>query len=112
MFAYDEDANDVIPMNTANLAPSFHNVQLLMNEYQLELNKNIAVQNRVEDLSLVVDEGRQLIATQLGVTAEEIALVRNASEANNNVNNGQILQPTDEVHASQLLFWGDSIFAL
>ena len=73
-----------------------------MNEYQLELNKNIAIQNRVKDLGLVIDEGRQLIAKQLGVSANEIALMRNGTEGNNNVNNGQILQPTDEVHEKVL----------
>ena len=73
-----------------------------MNEYQLELNKNIAIQNRVKDLGLVIDEGRQLIAKQLGVSANEIALMRNGTEGNNNVNNGQILLPTDEVHEKVL----------
>lgn len=102
MFAYD-DLTDVIPINAANLAPSYDDVQNLMNEYQLELNKNIAIQNRVQDLGLVIDEGRQLIAQQLGVSANEIALMRNGTEANNNINNGQILQPTDEVHEAVLL---------
>ena len=98
MFAYDEDdANDAIPMNTANFAPTFNNVQLLMNDYHLELNKNISIQNRVNELSLVIDSARELIAAQLGVTSQEIALMRNGTEANNNINNGQILHSTDEV---------------
>ena len=84
-------------MNTANFAPTFYNVQLLMNEYNLELNKNISIQNRLDDLGEVIDTARALIATQLGVPSQEIALMRNGTEANNNVNNGQILQPTDEV---------------
>jgi selenocysteine lyase/cysteine desulfurase len=98
MFAYDEEnANDAIPMNTANFAPTFNEVQLLMNEYHLELNKNISIHNRVNELSLVIDDARKLIAEQLGVSPQEIALMRNGTEANNNVNNGQILNPTDEV---------------
>ena len=98
MFAYDEDdPNDAIPMNTANFAPTFNKVQLLMNEYHLELNKDISIQNRVNELSLVIDSARELIAAQLGVTSQEIALVRNGTEANNNINNGQILHSTDEV---------------
>lgn len=98
LFAYDEnDPNDVVPINTANFAPTFRDVQLLMNQLNLQLNKNISIQNRVNVLGLVIDEARDLIATQLGVTSHEIALMRNGTEANNNINNGQILQPTDEV---------------
>lgn len=98
LFAYDEnDPNDVVPINTANFAPTFRDVQLLMNQLNLQLNKNISIQNRVNVLGSVIDEARDLIATQLGVTSHEIALMRNGTEANNNINNGQILQPTDEV---------------
>lgn len=98
MFAYDENnENDSVPINAANLSPSFHCVQLLMNDFQLELNRNLSIQKRVDDLSLIIDAARSLIAAQLGVTAQEIALMRNGTEANNNLNNGQILQPTDEV---------------
>lgn len=98
MFAYDEaDANDAIPINAANFAPTFNDVQLLMNQYNLELNEDISIQNRVDVLSLVIDAARDLIATQLGVTSQEVALMRNGTEANNNINNGQILKPTDEV---------------
>ena len=103
MFAYDEEnENDAVPINTANFAPSFHVVQLLMNQYQLELNKNISIQNRVDDLSVVIDTAREVIAEQLGVTVKEVALMRNGTEANNNVNNGQILNETDEVRSSKL----------
>lgn len=37
------------------------------------------------------------MAEHLGVTADEIALVRNTSEANNTINNGLALKPGDEV---------------
>ena len=68
-----------------------------MNHFQLELNKNISIQNRLDDLSEVIDAARTLIAEQLGVTSKEVALMRNGTEANNNINNGQILNKTDEV---------------
>ena len=68
-----------------------------MNHFQLELNKNISIQNRLDDLSEVIDAARTLIAEQLGVTSKEVALMRNGTEANNNINNGQILNETDEV---------------
>ncbi|XP_028400126.1 uncharacterized protein LOC114523420 [Dendronephthya gigantea] len=98
MFAYDEDdENDALPINAANLAPTFNEVQLIQNEYFLELNKNIAIQNRLEVFGLVIDEARALIANQLGVNSDEIAIMRNATEANNNIINGQLFKPTDEV---------------
>ncbi|XP_046863086.1 cysteine desulfurase SufS-like [Xenia sp. Carnegie-2017] len=68
-----------------------------MNEFNLELNKNISIQNRLDNLAMIIDEAHQVIAAQLGVARTEVAFMRNGTEANNNVNNGQLLQPTDEV---------------
>jgi selenocysteine lyase/cysteine desulfurase len=43
------------------------------------------------------EETRAGVAAHLGVSADEIALVRNTSEANNTINNGLALQPGDEI---------------
>jgi selenocysteine lyase/cysteine desulfurase len=43
------------------------------------------------------EESRRKVAEQLGVTADEIALVRNTSEGNNIINSGLPLSSTDEV---------------
>ena len=45
----------------------------------------------------MLEDSRSRIAAQLGVSPDEIALVRNTSEANNLINNGLPLKPGDEV---------------
>ena len=45
----------------------------------------------------VFEDSREAVAAQLGVTADEIALVRNTSEANNVINGGIPLDAGDEV---------------
>jgi selenocysteine lyase/cysteine desulfurase len=58
-----------------------------------------------------LEETRGKVAAQLGVSAGEIALVRNTSEANNTINNGFPLKAGDEVivwdqnHPTNLVAW-------
>jgi isopenicillin-N epimerase len=47
--------------------------------------------------SELLENARSLVAAQLNVSADEIALVRNTSEANNIINNGLSLSRGDEV---------------
>src|SRR5262249_55882246 len=57
------------------------------------------------------EASRQKVAEHLGVTADEIALVRNTSEANNTINNGLALKSDNEVllwdqnHPSNNVAW-------
>jgi len=44
-----------------------------------------------------LETSRRKVAQHLGVTADEIALIRNTSEANNTINNGLALKAGDEV---------------
>ena len=53
-------------------------------------------QNRAKFAGLL-ESSRRKSPGQLGVTADEIALVRNTSEANNTINNGLALKSGDEI---------------
>jgi len=86
----------VIPMNAANLCPSPRAVSERVAELTRDLDSDVSFQNR-EKFAVTLEESRRKVAEQLGVTPEEIALVRNTSEANNVINNGITLKPGDEV---------------
>ncbi|MCY4263846.1 MAG: aminotransferase class V-fold PLP-dependent enzyme [Gammaproteobacteria bacterium] len=92
-FAFSDKA---VPMNAANLCPSFRavgeNVALLTADIDIDCSFN----NRAKFTELL-EQSRMLVAAQLGVSAEEIALVRNTSEGNNIINNGLSLSAGDEV---------------
>lgn len=96
LFAYNDDT-DCVPINAANLCPNFESVQQTVNDLQLELNLDVSIQKRVDVFSLVIDNAREEIAQQLGVGSDEIALMRNTSEANCAINNGVELNEGDEV---------------
>ena len=93
LFAFTENA---VPMNAANLCPSFRavaeNVALLTADIDIDCSFN----NRAKFNDLL-ESSRSTVASQLGVSADEIALVRNTSEANNIINNGLPLNAGDEV---------------
>lgn len=86
----------VVPMNAANLCPSPRVVAERVAELTRDLDGDVSFQNR-EKFAGTLEESRRKVAEQLGVTPEEIALVRNTSEANNAVNNGFPLKAGDEV---------------
>ena len=85
-----------VPMNAANLCPSPESVAAAVTDLTRSIDVDCSFQNRarfVEDR----ETARKLVASQLGAEAEEVALVRNTSEANNIINNGVDLGPGDEV---------------
>ncbi|MBI3693991.1 MAG: aminotransferase class V-fold PLP-dependent enzyme [Acidobacteria bacterium] len=86
----------VVPMNAANLCPSPRVVAERVFELTRNLDADVSHQNR-EKFVGTLDESRRKVAEHLGVNAEEIALVRNTSEANNTINHGVPLKPGDEV---------------
>ena len=92
-FAFTETK---VPMNAANLCPSFRAVAENVAQLTADIDVDCSFNNR-EKFSELLEYSRSLVAQQLGVSAEEIALVRNTSEANNIINNGLALSPGDEV---------------
>jgi isopenicillin-N epimerase len=85
-----------IPMNAANLCPSPRIVSERVADLTREEDADVSFPNRARFATLLEDSRRK-VAAQLGVSADEVALVRNTSEANNVVNNGIALRPGDEV---------------
>ena len=92
-FSFTEN---IVPMNAANLCPSFRavaeNVQLLT----ADIDRDCSFNNRSKFGDLL-ESARTSVAGQLNVSTDEVALVRNTSEANNIVNSGLELQRGDEV---------------
>ncbi len=106
-FAFRENK---VPMNAANLCPSPRVVAEQVAELTRDIDVDCSFQNR-NKFSGLLETSRSKVARQLGVTPDEIALVRNTSEANNIVNNGLALKPGDEVilwdqnHPSNNVAW-------
>jgi len=93
LFAFDEQH---VPMNAANLCPSFSAVADAVQRLTTEIDLDVSFNNRAR-FGELLEGTRVAVAGQLGVSADEVALVRNTSEANNIVNNGLDLGPGDEV---------------
>jgi|SoiMethySBSTD1v2_1073268.scaffolds.fasta_scaffold184746_2 selenocysteine lyase/cysteine desulfurase len=85
-----------IPFNAANLCPSPRTVSERVSELTRDEDSDTAPGNRTK-FATYLEESRKKVAAQLGVSADEIALVRNTSEANTIINNGVALAPGDEV---------------
>jgi selenocysteine lyase/cysteine desulfurase len=85
-----------VPMNAANLCPSPRAVADQVAEFTRDIDADCSFSNRAKFQGLL-EESRRKVAQHLGVTANEVALVRNTSEANNTINNGLALKPGDEV---------------
>ena len=85
-----------VPMNAANLCPSPRVVAERVNELTRDIDVDCSFPNRAK-FGALLEESREAAAAQLGVTADEIALVRNTSEANNVINGGIPLDAGDEV---------------
>lgn len=106
-FAFSENK---VPMNAANLCPSPRVVAEQVAELTRDIDADCSFQNRAK-FNKLLETSRQKVAQHLGVTADEIALVRNTSEANNTINNGLALKPGDEVvlwdqnHATNNVAW-------
>ena len=85
-----------VPMNAANLCPSPRAVAERVSALTRDIDVDCSFPNRAK-FGPLLDKSREAVASQLGVTADEIALVRNTSEANNVVNAGLPLRAGDEV---------------
>ena len=85
-----------IPINAANLCPSFRSVAETVDMLTANIDHDCSSNNRGKFNGLLA-RSRSLIADQLNVSSDEIALVRNTSEANNIINNGLHLEAGDEI---------------
>ena len=85
-----------VPMNAANLCPSLRVVAEEVAQLTSDVDVDCSFQNR-EKLEALRERAREKVAQQLRVSADEIALVRNTSEANNVINNGLELRAGDRV---------------
>jgi len=85
-----------VPMNAANLCPSFRSVAEQVAFLTADIDQDCSFNNRSKFTGLL-ENSRALVAAQLNVSADEIALVRNTSEANNIISNGLDLTAADDV---------------
>jgi len=92
-FAFAEER---VPMNAANLCPSPRGVAEAVTNWTHDIDVDCSFQNRAK-FSGLLEDSRAGVADMLGVDPDEVALVRNTSEANNTINAGIPLGPGDEV---------------
>lgn len=93
MFTFSEGT---IPMNAANLYPSFRAVAEKVFEMTRNLNQDVSFTNR-KKFSVLLEEARARVAEHLNVDHYDVALVRNTTEGNCIINNGFPLGPGDQV---------------
>lgn len=86
----------LILLNAANLCPSPHMVRERVFRLTEDVDSDVSFQNRAKFDDLREDARRKLAAL-LGASADEIAIVRNTSEANNTIVAGLDLKAGDEV---------------
>jgi selenocysteine lyase/cysteine desulfurase len=103
-------ADESVPMNAANLCPMPVEVAEAQMRYQAALERSLSTASR-KRIEAMKEDARTRIAALLGTSADEIAIVRNTSEANNVIVQGTPLEEGDEVvlwdqnHASNGLAW-------
>ncbi len=86
----------IILLNAANLCPSPHMVRDRVFRLTEDLDGDVSFQNRAK-FNTLLDESRRKLAAFMGASEDEIAIVRNTSEANNFIVNGVELKSGDEV---------------
>ena len=101
----------ITPLNAANLAPAFNQVLEKQTQYSQSLNQDVSFIHRRAFIKDQVENTRDKVATMLNTKADNIAFVRNTSEANSTIVHGLDLKPTDEVilwdqnHSTNLHSW-------
>lgn len=93
MFSFSEGA---VPMNAANLCPSFKQVAEKVFQMTRDLNADVSFVNR-KKFAVILEETRAKVAEHLNVGTNDVALVRNTTEGNCIINNGFPLGPGDQV---------------
>jgi selenocysteine lyase/cysteine desulfurase len=103
-------ADDRVPMNAANLCPMPQVVTSAVNEFGADLDLDMSNPNR-RRIEAYKEKARSQIASMLGVNADELAIVRNTSEANNTIVQGLPVKSGDEIllwdqnHPSNSVAW-------
>ncbi|MDH5345698.1 MAG: aminotransferase class V-fold PLP-dependent enzyme, partial [Gammaproteobacteria bacterium] len=103
-------ADDHVPMNAANLCPMPTVVTEAHARYAAALDRSLSSATR-QGVEAFKETARAKVAGLLGISADELAIVRNTSEANNVIVQGLPLGAGDEVvlwdqnHPSNLVAW-------
>jgi len=103
-------ADNSVPMNAANLCPMPVAVAEAQSRYAATLERSLSTASR-KSIEGLKEDARSRIASMLGTAADEIAIVRNTSEANNVIVQGVPIADGDEVvlwdqnHPSNALAW-------
>ena len=103
-------ADDHVPMNAANLCPMPTVVTEAHARYAAALDRSLSSATR-QGVEAFKETARAKVAGLLGISADELAIVRNTSEANNTIVQGVPLQAGDEVvlwdqnHPSNSVAW-------
>ena len=92
-FPFDEAK---VPINAANLCPSPRAVTEQVIAFTHDIDNDCSFNNR-DKFKKLLEESRSKVAAGIGAHPDEVALVRNTSEANNTINNGMQLGRGDEV---------------
>lgn len=77
-----------IPMNAANLCPRPLALTEALGDLRVCFDENVSQQRRTDYFANLVLLAKQSIAKGLGCSPDDLAIVRNASEANNAINCG------------------------
>lgn len=102
--------DDNVPMNAANLCPMPSSVTTAHARYAQALDLSLSSGSR-RSVEALKEDARSRIAAMLGTSADELAIVRNTSEANNTVVQGMPLVAGDEIvlwdqnHPSNSVAW-------
>lgn len=86
----------LIMLNAANLCPSPHMVREKVFRLTDDLDSDVSFQNRAK-FDVLREEARRKLAALVGAAEDELAIVRNTSEANNVIVAGLGLKAGDEV---------------
>ncbi|NEO34198.1 MAG: aminotransferase class V-fold PLP-dependent enzyme [Symploca sp. SIO3C6] len=116
-FAHVPETERVIPMNAANLCPAPTEVVEAINTFRTEYNKNVSQQERTVAGALAIQDARYAIAEELGLVEPlgdgepvpdvvDLAIVRNASEANNALNAGY--SPWNPDGLDNIVIWNEN----
>ncbi len=103
LFAFSRTSPLRVPMNAANLCPTFECITDLVGRRTTDLDLDVSFQNRQTRYFPLLDQARAKIANQLGISDCDLALVRNTSEANNFIANGIPLN-----HGDVVLLWNEN----